>query len=597
MSRYELGNFCVDESRPMKVVVIGAGYSGKSLNFLLPEMEISILLLGIISGIRLRQKVKNIDLVIYEANNGIGGTWLVNKYPGLACDIPSHCYQLTFENNKHWSSFYSPGPEILQYLEGVVDKYKLRPFVKLQHRVSRLRYNETSGKWHISVAKPIPGNDNETEMLEDTADIVISAVGNLRIPSWPEIPGIETFEGGLIHSADWKTQEGEGAWEDTVKTWGNKRIGVIGVGSSAIQIVASLQPRVKHLVNYVRGKTWISGTFVKDKLLELSGGEELPNCQTVPDYFNEQDFERFKDDHQYQEWRRELEGDLNVSIRFILVISHSSLSQGGHLATIHGHPINEFAQEEFKKDMLQRLAKRPWIADHLIPDFSIACRRLTPGPGYLEALCEDNCDFVPTPIKRILAGGIETVDGKIQKLDVIICATGFDTSCKYEFPILGRNGLDLADKYTPYPQTYLGLAVEGFPNFFHAFGPNSGVGAGSLLLIIERQIDYIVKAILKMQRERLKSMEVKKEAVNDFDEYLVTAFGQKCRSWYKVGKSEDGRIVALWPGSPLHAAKTFEHPRWEDFNYERLDGDRKNRFYFLGDGSTVADVAPGEDSE
>lgn len=147
------------------------------------------------------------------------------------------------------------------------------------------------------------------------------------------------------------------------------------------------------------------------------------------------------------------------------------------------------------------------------------------------------CDFVPTPIKQILPTGIETVDGKMQELDVIVCATGksyialrcrirwqrllgFDTSCKYGFPIVGRNGADLADKYTPFPKTYLGITTDGFPNFFHVLGPNSAVGAGSLLLLIERQVEYIVQAILKMQRERLKSMEVKVEAVDDFDQYL-----------------------------------------------------------------------------
>lgn len=130
---------------------------------------------------------------------------------------------------KHWSSFYSPGPEILQYLEGVVDKYGLRPFIKLQHRVVHLRYNESTGKWHISLIRPTPGEESKAEVFEDIADVILSALGNLRIPSWPDIQGIETFRGELIHSADWKTQEGGGPWEDTIKTWDSKRVGVIGV--------------------------------------------------------------------------------------------------------------------------------------------------------------------------------------------------------------------------------------------------------------------------------------------------------------------------------------------------------------------------------
>jgi cation diffusion facilitator CzcD-associated flavoprotein CzcO len=136
----------------------------------------------------------------------------------------------THHIQKHWSSFYSPGPEIRQYLEGVVDKYRLRTFIKLQHRVSRLRYDESTGKWHISVTRPVLTSETtKFEEFNDVADVVISALGNLRIPSWPDIEGIKDFQGELIHSADWKTKEGSGAWEDTVKTWSNKRVGVIGV--------------------------------------------------------------------------------------------------------------------------------------------------------------------------------------------------------------------------------------------------------------------------------------------------------------------------------------------------------------------------------
>ncbi|EKM83931.1 hypothetical protein AGABI1DRAFT_117401 [Agaricus bisporus var. burnettii JB137-S8] len=541
MSDFKLGNFCIDDARPVKVVVIGAGYSDRYwvLN----------------SDISLRQKVKNIDLTIYEARDDVGGTWVANRYP------------------KDWSKFYAPGPEIQGYIRGVVDKYKLNPFIKLGHHITGIRYDEAAGKWKISVVKR---GQQETDIrTEDVADVLLSAVGNLRIPAWPDIQGIDTFQGELIHSAEWHTRESEGAWEDTVKTWNEKRVGVIGVGSSGIQIVANLQPRVKSLVNYVRGKTWISGTFLSEEQSELSGGIETPNCA-----FTEEDFERFKDDHVYQEWRRSLESHLNVA----------------HLATMKDHPVQHKVREAFRQDMIKRLAKKPWIANHIIPDFAVACRRLTPGPGYLEALCQDNCDFVPTPIKRILPTGIETVDGKIQELDVIVCASGFDTSCKYGIPIIGRNGVDLADKYTPYPRTYLGVAVDGFPNFFHVFGPNSSVAAGSLLLVIERQAEYIVQAVLKIQRERLKSMEVKVEAIDDFYQYSETSFSEKCRAWYKVNKAESGRIVALWPGSPLHAVKALQYPRWEDFNYETLDGDPKNRFYFLGDGNTAADVDPEEDS-
>ncbi|KAG6883310.1 hypothetical protein C0993_006878, partial [Termitomyces sp. T159_Od127] len=217
---------------------------------------------------------------------------------------------------------------------------------------------------------------------------------------------------------------------------------------------------------------------------------------------------------------------------------------------------------------------------------------------YLEALCEDNVrslkltgsnerrldalqvDFIPTPIKRITPTGIETEDGKHEDVDILVCATGFDMSFRFGFPIVGRNGVDLSDKNDPYPRTYLAIATEGFPNWFQTLGPNAAVGAGSLLVIVEKQVDYVVAATLKLQRERLKSIE--------------TVFSEKCRSWYKAGK-DVGRVIALWPGSSLHAARALEHPRWEDYNYEPLDGPVKNRMYWLGDGQTVDNKSPNGD--
>jgi cation diffusion facilitator CzcD-associated flavoprotein CzcO len=177
---------------------------------------------------------------------------------------------------------------------------------------------------------------------------------------------------------------------------------------------------------------------------------------------------------------------------------------------------------------------------------------LTPGPGYLEALCEENVSFIHPEIKRVTPNGIDTADGEHRELDIIICATGFDTSYQLPFPLIGRNRIELGQKYKPYPCTYLTVATDGFPNWFYSLGPNSAVGAGSLLLLMEKQVDYMVQAVLKIQRERIKSMEPKKEAVDDFDEYLEayfpkTIFSEKCRSWYKMGK-EEGRIVALYPG-------------------------------------------------
>ncbi|KAL0951913.1 hypothetical protein HGRIS_008568 [Hohenbuehelia grisea] len=577
------GEFSMDDPRPMKVVVIGAGYS------------------GIIAGIRFSQYVQNLDLTIYDANAGVGGTWFVNQYPGLTCDIPSHTYQLSFEDKTDWSSFYAPGPEILGYLQGVVEKYKLMRFIKLRHRIVRAQWDYDSGKWRLRIRKPVDpaaayrkAAPNEAaveeifeyEEFEDTADVLFTGIGALNRWSWPDIEGLDSFEGKIMHSAQWEIPRGGSGWQDSVEGWGNKRIGVIGVGSSAIQVVSALQPKVGHLVNYVRGQTWLSPPFLSEMAAELAKGDQVDNYKYTDD-----DKKLFQDPVFYKEFRRRMESELNAA----------------QMAVMIGSPIQKGAPAIFKEMMLKRLSRKPWIAEHLIPQFPVACRRLTPGIGYLEALTEDNVDFVPSPIKKVTKTGIETEDGDFQELDVIVCATGFDTSWHSEFPFIGRNGVDLRDKFKPYPRTYMSIAADGFPNWFSSYGPNAGVGAGSLLLVMEKQVEYAVQATLKLQRERLKSMDVKKEAVDDYDEYL-DAFFPKARASRQpasmtmsltldgpdVDKGETGRIVALWPGSCLHAARALAQPRWEDYNFERLDK-TSNRFFYLGDGLTKNEKDPAAD--
>ncbi|TDL19261.1 FAD/NAD(P)-binding domain-containing protein [Rickenella mellea] len=544
---FSLGSFSIDEDRPMKVVVIGAGFS------------------GIAAGIRFPQRVKNLDLTIYEKNAGVGGTWYSNRYPGLACDLPSHTYQFSFEDKTDWSAFYAPGPEIRGYLEHVVDKYKLMRYIKLQHELTSARYDERTGKWHLKIRRPSGTSttqDVHFEEFEDVADFVLAGTGALSRWSWPDIPGLTAYKETLVHSAQ---------WEDVEELEG-KAVGIIGVGSSAIQLVPALQPRAGKVFNFVRGKTWLATPFASEKLSELMKRD--PKAANYE--FTDEDKERFTDPKYYKEFRHELEAELNSV----------------HFATIKDSDMQKGARKAFHEAMIERLEVKPWIADHLIPTFPVACRRLTPGPGYLEALCKDNVDFVADEIRRITPTGIETVNGRHFPLDILICATGYDTAFQTPFSVIGRNGLTLNERYTPHPETYLTMCTDGFPNWFQTLGPNSAVGSGSLLAIIEAEVEYAVAVVRKMQRERIRSVEVKREAVKDFDEYLeayfpTTVYSEKCRSWYKMGQ-EEGRVVGLWPGSCLHAIRAMANPRWEDFDYKYLEN-TKNRFQWLGDGSTYAE--------
>ncbi|KAI0720658.1 FAD/NAD-binding domain-containing protein [Fomitopsis betulina] len=555
---FKLGDFSIDKHKPIKVVCIGAGYS------------------GIIAGIRFPQRIPNVHLTIYDKNY----TWLPDV--DLAKTIFEEVRLVTpqrtaFEQKTDWSAFYAPAPEILAYLQSVVDKYKLMRYIKLQHRVVHARYDGPTGKWCLRIRRPrdpsmpprspprsppttpAPDSDAEEqyEEFEDTADLLFTG---LRSTGW------RNSRGKLFHTTDFG-EKGR-PWQDDVNDWADKCVGVIGVGSSATQTVPALQPRVNKIVNFGRGRTWLSIPFSGAKMVELL--KQDPDAENY--VFSEEDKELFKDPAFYKRFRHELENDMNSM--HPIIMKDSSLQHAGR-AALHAY-------------MVRKLAKKPWIAEFLIPDFGIACRRLTPGPGYLEALCADNVDFQPTHIKRVTPKGVELVDGTHIDLDVLICATGYD-SFQLGFPIVGREGMTIQYKWTPHPTTYFALCTDGFPNLFMTFGPNSVIGNGSLLVILERQAEDVAEVARKMQRERLKSIEVKREAVADFDEYVEsyfpkTVYSGKCRSWYKMG-TEDGRIVGLWPGSCLHAVRTIEHPRWEDYTYE-LSGGVKNRMHWLGDGQT-----------
>ena len=244
--------------------------------------------------------------------------------------------------------------------------------------------------------------------------------------------------------------------------------------------------------------------------------------------------------------------------------------------------------------MKERLAKKPELLDHFTPPFGIGCRRLTPGPGYLEAIVEDNVDFITDKISCITPKGVQMENGKLIEVDVLACATGFNASYVPPYPVIGKQGKTLAKRFEIFPESYLSLTVDGFPNFFMMLGPNSSIGAGSLTILLEAQGDYIVKCIRKLQKEDYVTMMPKAARVQDFSDYVgdyfkKTVYMDDCDSWYK-SKAGD-RIISLWPGSILHAMECLRAPRWEDFDYENRD---ENRLAWLGNGWTVTLTGGGD---
>ncbi|KZV71672.1 FAD/NAD(P)-binding domain-containing protein [Peniophora sp. CONT] len=536
--------FSVDEYRPIKVICVGAGCS------------------GIAAGIRFRQRIPNLDLTIYEKEDGVGGAWHANKYPGLTCDIPSHTYQFSFAENTQWSAFYAPGPEIKAYLEGVVHQYKLMPHIHLQHELTSARWDEKVAKWTVTIRR---GSDGQE--ITDIADVLFLGVGGLSRWRWPDIKGLKSFNGTLVHSAQWDVPE------EAFEGWKDKNVAVIGNGSTGVQLVATLQPRVKTLTNFVRGKAWLTMALASEKMLALTGQKPDNN-----DYSFDPDFKKkLEDPVYYRRFRHEIE----------------SAMHGLGPIYIKGSPTQVAFKNLVKQETIKKLASKPDLLEKVMPDYPIGCRRITPGPGYLDALCKDNMTLETTHIAQVTKTGIDLVDGRHVPLDVIVCATGYDTTWLYPFPVVGRDGKKLTDRWAAHAEAYITMAIDGFPNLWFANGPNSGLNSGSAVAIIEPQVEYAVAAVAKMQRERLRSIEVKHEAVRDFNDYAQeyfkkTVYRENCNNWYV--SPVDGTITGLWPGTCLHLIRTLTHPRWEDFKYEHLDEDQtENKFYWLGDGMTYAE--------
>lgn len=273
-----------------------------------------------------------------------------------------------------------------------------------------------------------------------------------------------------------------------------------------------------------------------------------------------------------------------------------------HGLTLKGSVLQKLARDDFTDLMKTKLAKKPHILQSLLPSFSVACRRLTPGPGYLEALVEDNVDFINASVVRCLPNGVELDDGRKFEFDVLVCATGFNASAPPPFAVVGKRGQTIAQRFDPYAETYLSLTVDGFPNFFMMLGPNAAIGTGSLTMMIEAAGDYIIKCTRKLQKEDIQSMEVKSQRVKDFSAVIDAYFRQTvylddCNSWYRSNGGRGARVTGLWPGSSMHALEALRSPRWEDYNYvykgESENGSESNQLRWLGNGWSSAQVEPG----
>jgi len=451
---------------------------------------------GIGMAVRLKQAGID-DFTIIERADRVGGTWRDNTYPGIACDVPSSLYSYSFEPNPNWSRFFAPQREILAYLEHCATKYGVRPHIRFGTAATGASFDERTGLWsvHTSDGKTI------------TARVVISGSGHaLSRPVYPNIPGRESFQGKSMHSARW----------DHDYSLEGKTVAVVGTGASAIQIIPSIGAKVGRLHVFQRTASWVSPKPDRDITpREQSAFHDKPYVQKL------------------------LRGAIYWVLEAMAV---------GYVVEPRLNKIREYRSLQY----LRRSVRDPALRKKLTPNFRLGCKRILISNDYYETLQRENVELVTDGIAEIRAHSIVTKDGKERPVDVIIYATGFETSeAKPPFPITGRGGLDLAQAWSRNIEAYLGSTIPGFPNAFLLVGPNMGLGHSSMILMMESQYAYVLDAIKMMRARHVKSVEVRRDVAARYNEALQKRLGRTvwnsggCSSWYLTSS---GKNTTAWPG-------------------------------------------------
>lgn len=437
------------------------------------------------------------DFLVIERAASTGGTWRDNTYPGAACDVPSQLYSFSFAPNPDWSMSFSPQPEIDAYIRKVAENAGVLDRFAFDTLVEDASWDESTQRWTV-----------RTSRGEIVSRTLISGAGGLSEPKFPDIEGIDTFQGEIFHSARW----------DHDADLSGKRVAVIGTGASAIQIVPSIQPDVAHLDVYQRTAPYV-----------------------IP-----------RNDRHYTG----IEKMLFRRVPLLQQACRAGIYWGRELL-VPGFTISPKLAFPAKKMAMLNLARG--VADdelraRLTPEYEIGCKRILISNTYYPAMASDNVEVVTDRIAKVTADAIVTADGVERPIDVLIVATGFHTT---EQPIAqhirGRAGLSLSQVWADEGMSaYKGTTVHGFPNLFQIVGPNTGLGHSSMVHIIESQLAYLVDALKVMRAMGGVTIEPRQEAQDDWNDDLQRRLKRTvwnsggCSSWYL---DEHGKNTVLWPGT------------------------------------------------
>ncbi|MGE8498504.1 MAG: flavin-containing monooxygenase [Pseudomonas sp.] len=488
-------------ARHCRIAIIGSGFSGLGM------------------AIRLKQQNEH-DFLLFEKESGVGGTWRVNDYPGCGCDVQSHLYSFSFEQNPEWTRMFAKQGEIKGYLEHCWAKYRLQPHTLLDTEIARLAWDEQQERWQI---EDRAGN-------QYSAQFVVSGMGALSTPSIPALNGLETFSGEMFHSQQWNHGY----------DLSGKRVAVIGTGASAIQFIPQIQKQVAQLDVYQRTAPWI-----------------MPKPDRA---ISERERQRFKRFPLLQKlWRGAIYGILESR-----VIAFAMLPR---LMTV---------AQKVGTWYIKKQIKDPVLRAKVTPDYLMGCKRVLISNDYLPALTQPNVALVTEGIAEIRSDSIVTVDGKERAIDAIIFGTGFTPSDPLPRGVVfGRDGVDLLDTWPHGPEAYKGTLTAGFPNLFFLMGPNTGLGHNSMVYMIESQIHYVLGALDLINRQGLQSLEVKRAVQDAFNGKVQRSLGSTvwntggCKSWYLHPVS--GRNCTVWPGFTWRFRLLTRHFDPAAYHFSRRD--------------------------
>ncbi|WP_276206346.1 flavin-containing monooxygenase [Thermoactinospora rubra] len=458
------------------IVIIGSGFSGIGMAVKLKE-----------AGYH--------DFVILEKAADLGGTWRDNVYPGCACDVPSHMYSFSFELNPSWSRMFSPRQEIWEYMRACVDKYGVGPHLRYGRHVVGLEWDDDAREWEVTT--------------EDggvwRANAVVSGIGALHIPKFPEIPGRDSFAGPSFHSAE---------WDHSVDLSG-KRVAVIGTGASAIQFVPRIAPEVAHLTVFQRTPPWIQPKPDFAFPPAVKRALALPGAART----------------------------LRTGIYWLLETRALGFAVDPRLMKVH---------ERLALRHLERQVPDPELRAKLTPDYTIGCKRILISSDYYPALTRPNVTLETSGIASITENSIVTASGEEIPVDVIIYGTGFKVvDALQDQRIIGRGGLKIQEAWREGVEAYYGVATAGFPNLFFLLGPNTGLGHNSVVFMIESQVHYVLECLRLLSRTKARALDVRPQHQRSYNDRLQERLRRLvwneggCRSWYL---DEHGVNRTIWPG-------------------------------------------------